>query len=322
MTTEAQAVKPVYTDVRDAFFEVLYERALTDRNLVLLVADQGALTFEKFKQHIPKQFMNLGISEQNVIGVAAGLALKGKRVVAHAIIPFITLRCFEQIRVDLCCPNLPVTLVGVGAGYAYSTEGPTHHAVTDIAAMRSLPNMQVWNPSDHEMIASLVPAWCAGPGPKYVRLDKGAFPAIYESDQHDFSEGVSAFRTGSDLTIVATGVMVHQALTLAHELERHAIHAGVVDLYRIKPVNEQRLLELLRNAERIVTLEENSLIGGIGSLVAELLADHGWLRPLKRLALSDRFRFELGSRERLQALDQLDLESLVATLVAWMTARS
>lgn len=320
--TEAQAVKPAYTDVRDAFFEVLYERALTDRNLLLLMADQGALTFEKFKRHIPRQFMNVGISEQNVIGVAAGLALKGKTVVAHAIIPFITLRCFEQIRVDLCCLNLPVILVGVGAGYAYSTEGPTHHAVTDLAVMRSLPNMQIWNPSDHDMIGSLVPTWCTSPGPKYVRLDKGAFPSIYGSDQHDFSEGVSALRTGSDLMIVATGVMVHQALKLAHELERYAMHAGVVDLYRVKPINEQRLLELLLNAKRIVTLEENSLIGGIGSLVAELLADHGWPRPLKRLALSDQFRFELGSRERLQALDGLDLERLTARLLEWVAGRA
>ena len=311
------ATAPVYTDIRDAFFEALYELALADRNLMLLVADQGALTFEKFKKEIPQQFMNVGICEQNLIGLAAGLALKGKTVVAHAIIPFITMRCYEQIRVDLCCMDLPVILVGVGAGYAYNTDGPTHHAVTDIAILRSLPGMQVWNPSDHGMISALVPHLCARPGPKYFRLDKGAFPPIYDDRDHDFTEGLCTLKPGRDVMIVASGLMVHEALKAAEALASRGVDAGVADLYRIKPLNEPRLLELFASTKRIVTLEEHSIISGIGSALAEFSIDHGLTVPIKRLALADRFRFELGSREEIQALDGLDAAAIAKTVLAW-----
>lgn len=309
----------VYSEVRDAFFEELYELAVQDRDVLMLTADQGALSFEKFGRDIPQQFIKTGIAEQNLIGVAAGLALTGKAVFAHAIIPFLTMRCFEHIRVDLCCMNLPVTLVGIGAGYAYNTDGPTHHAVNDIAILRALPGMQIWNPSDLHMIASLVPLLRRTPGPKYIRLDKGSFPSLYGDNGHDFSAGVHRLRAGTDVILVATGIMVHQALRVAEELSRDGIAAGVVDLYRLKPVNADVIWELLEGVQRVVTLEENSIVGGLGTVIAELICDAQRPIALRRLALADQFRFELGSREALQALDGLDVPGVTRTIKEWMS---
>ena len=306
-----------YTDIRDALFEEVYRLALEDASVMILSADQGAFTLNKFRSEMPDQFLNTGVAEQNLICVATGLAMTGFKVFAYGIIPFVTLRCLEQIKVDLCCMNLPVTIVGVGSGYAYGADGPTHHAVHDLALMRILPGMEVWNPSDHSMISALVPHLANGPGPKYIRLDKGAFPDLYDRGQ-DFSQGVSILKRGRDLTIVATGIMVHRALEVAGDLERLGIQAGVVDLYRIKPLNEDLLAEAMADAGRVATLEENSVVGGIGTVVCEVVAARGLGTPVRRLGVADAFRWELGGREALQARDGLDRPSIVAGLKQWV----
>lgn len=312
-------MRPAYAEVRDAFFETLYTMACGDPQVVLLAADQGALTFEKFKRDLPRQFIQGGIAEQNLIGVAAGLALAGKIPFAHAIIPFLTMRCYEHIRVDLCCLELPVTLVGIGAGYAYSTDGPTHHAVTDIAILRALPGMQIWNPSDLVMISALVPLLRRLPGPKYIRLDKGSFPPLYDGG-HDFTQGVHLLRPGADLLILATGIMVHRALAVTEELGRQGIEAGVMDVYRIKPLNEDALAEAIADSRRVATLEEHSMIGGLGSAIAELIADRQLGVPLRRVGLADQFRFDLGSREQIQAVDGLEPAMLARQMAKWSGA--
>ena len=307
-----------YTDIRDALFEEIYKLAVEDSSVMVLAADQGAFTLNKFRRDIPDQLLNTGVAEQNLISVATGLAMAGFKVFVYGIIPFVTLRCLEQIKVDLCCTNLPVTIVGVGSGYAYGADGPTHHAVHDLALMRVLPGMQVWNPSDHSMIAALAPVLANDPGPKYIRLDKGAFPDLYDDGREDFSRGISVLRRGNDLVIVATGIMVHRALEVADDLGRSGIDAGVVDLYRIKPLNEDLLVEALAGSARIATLEENSVVGGIGTIVCETVAVKGLGTPVRRFGVADAFRWELGGRDALQARDGLDRPSIVAGLTEWV----
>jgi transketolase len=284
---------------------------------MVLAADQGAFTLNKFKDNIPDQFINTGVAEQNLISVAAGLALSGFKVFAYGIIPFVTLRCYEQIKVDLCCMNLPVTIVGVGAGYAYGVDGPTHHAVHDMALMRIMPGMEVWNPSDHSMISALVPWSLQNPGPKYIRLDKGAFPDLYSEGGHDFSQGASVLRRGKDLTIIATGIMVHRALDVADDLNGLGIDVGVLDLYRAKPVNDELLREIISDSSCVATLEENSVVGGIGTIVSEVVAQGGLNVPVMCLGVEDEFRWELGGRDVLQARDGLDRTTAVNTLEKW-----
>ncbi len=308
-------------DMRDAFFDGLYDIAKADPKVMLLTADMGAYSFKKFKKELPGQFINVGVAEQNMVSISAGLTLGGRKAFIYTIIPFVTLRCYEQVKIDLCCMNLPVTIVGVGPGLTYGSDGPTHHATQDIAVMRALPEMTILNPCDPYMSAAFAGIAYRAAGPSYVRIDKGRVPEIYAGRINDFSDGLSELRQGSQATIIATGIMVQQALKVAQELKRQSLSVGVVDLYRIKPMNEKMLLGIIDKSRRIVTLEENSIIGGIGSLVAELLGDHSRSIPLKRLAIPDGHCFVSGSRECLWAHYGLDKDSLVKQISGWINIR-
>ena len=303
--------------MRDAFFDEVYALAQQDRNLMFLTADMGAFSLNRFKKDLPEQFVNVGVAEQSMISIAAGLALGGKRVFAYSIAPFATMRCYEQIKIDLCCMQLPVTIVGVGAGYMYGSDGPTHHATQDIAVMRALPEITILNPSDSTLTAACARMAYHNPGPTYVRVEKGKLPLLYEDPQTDFSGGFAQLKHGADVTLNATGIMVHRAHEAAAQLARASIDAGIVDLYRLKPFQAERFLEAMRHAKKIVTLEENSLIGGLGSLVSEVLTDHAQTIPLKRIAAKDSHCYDYGEREWIHTRLGLDVESIVKEIADW-----
>ena len=279
----------------------------------------GAFSLEKFKQNISRQYINIGIAEQNMVAVAAGLALGGKVPFLYGISTFMTMRCFEQIKVDLCCMNLPVTIVGSGPGYTYGSDGPTHHATQDIAIMRVLPEMTILNPSDAVMAAASVSLAYKNLGPTYIRLEKGILPRLYDDDQ-DFDHGFEVLKEGCDLIILSTGVMVHRALRVADALYKHSIDAGVIDVYRLKPVNTDSLLSVLSGSSRLVTLEETSVIGGLGSLISELLTAEGKVMSLKVLAAPDQHVYEYGDRDWLHSRYGLDVNGLTGTILKWLRA--
>ena len=308
---------PSNIDIRDAFFDELYNIAKNDPRVILLVADMGAFSLVKFKNDFPDQFINVGIAEQNMVSVAAGLALAGRKVFIYTIIPFITQRCYEQIKIDLCSMNLPVTILGVGPGLTYGNDGPTHHGTQDIAIMRALPEITILNPSDAIMAAASMNIGYKNSGPTYIRIDKGKIPEIYNQNS-DFSDGLAELKNGGELTVIATGIMVHQALKTAQELNNQSISTGVVDLYRIKPLNKEKLSRIIDNSKRLVTLEENSIIGGIGSAISEFLTDNGKTIPLKRIALPDQHCFESGDRESLLAFYNLDTNGIMKTVSEWI----
>jgi len=308
----------VYDDTRDATFCELYKIAIVDPNVIVLSADTGAMMFKEFAKNIPDQFYNVGIAEQNAISVAAGLALAGKHVFVFGISNFVTLRCFEQIKVNLCCMQLPVTILGMGTGYSYSSDGPTHHMIEDMSIMRSLPGMTIWCPSDCTMTAELVHLAYQTDTPSYIRTDKGPLTHIYDNVDHNFEDGFALLKEGKDLTIVATGIMTSRALAIVDELERQQIDAGLVDLYRIKPVNTAKLIETLKNSTRIVTLEENTVIGGIGSIVREIMADNEIFVPVKVFGIPDKYTMEVGSRDMLCSLDGIDVSTVSGTVLEWV----
>lgn len=314
-----EATKRWVTGMRDAFSDALYEIARNDPRVVLVTSDTGAVCHDDFKAQIPAQYINVGIAEQNLVGVSAGLAMAGHIVYAYAIVPFATMRCYEQIRVDLCCMgHLPVTMVGIGAGFDYNTLGPTHHGTEDIALMRTLPGMTLLSPSDSVLAAACARISYELPGPKYIRLDRVGLPLIYPEEETDFSAGVARLREGKDLCIVATGRMVQRALDVADELAEHSIHAGVVDLYRLKPVNTDLLLRMISGSGHVATLEEHFVTGGLGSLVAELMVDHNACLPLKRFGIPDSFCRQYGPREYLHSLYKLDLHSVADAIRNWI----
>ncbi len=301
-------------DIRDAFFDELYNIAKKDPRVILLVADMSAFSLAKFKSDFSSQFINVGIAEQNMVSIAAGLALAGRKVFIYTIIPFITQRCYEQVKIDLCSMNLPVTILGVGPGLTYGNDGPTHHGMQDIAIMRALPEITILNPSDAIMAAASINIGYKNFGPTYIRIDKGKIPEIYNQNS-DFRDGLAELKEGKDLTIIATGIMVHQALKAAQELNNRSISARVIDLYRIKPLNKEKLLKIIDSSKRLATLEENSIVGGIGSAISEFLIDNNKNIPLKRIALPDTHCFESGDRDDLLAFYNLDLCGIIKTIV-------
>jgi transketolase len=243
-------------DFRNAFFDKMYEIAIEKDDLVFLTGDISAHSLPKFSERFPSRFYNAGIAEQNMIATAAGLAMDNKKVFTYSMIPFITMRCFEHIKVDICSMNLPVTLIGEGSGLSYNNDGPTAHGTIDIALMRILPELTIFNPCDPISTASIATLSYENSGPTYVRLDKSKQEAIYDINQN-FEIGLNLFERGNDLCIISTGIMVHKALELSTMLRESRVNASVIDLYRLKPLNNNVIVDYISQFKRIVTLEEN-----------------------------------------------------------------
>lgn len=279
---------------RDAFFEALYEIAKEDKDVILISADMGAPSLDRWRENLPSQFVNAGIAEQSMITVATGLALSGKKVFCYAIMPFVTLRCYEAIKVNICAMNLPITLVGVGAGFSYDDSGPTHHATEDIAIMRALPNMTIWNASDSWMAGELAKVVYESSDPVYVRLDREVLPTIEYFAGHFPKLGFACIGRG-ETCVISTGNMVHKALDLMKTSD-----ILVIDLYRLKPVDAGLLLKSIEGCHQVITLEEHLLAGGLGSIIAEIFADHNISIPLKRVGVKDQYYYTYGGRRNIQ----------------------
>jgi len=307
----------VTISMRDAFLDELYNIAQKDRQVMLISNDFGAPSLDKFRRDCASQFIHIGIAEQNMVNVATGLSLAGKVVYMYSIAPFLPLRCYEQIRVHLSFKHLHITSVMVGAGYAYELSGPTHHAVEDIAIMNALPGMTILNASDSVMAAAFARMTYKNPGPKYVRFDREKFPPLYDARNNAFSKGLAELKTGRDLTIIATGIMVHQAFKVAAELAKHSIDAGIIDLYRIKPLNEELLLNAIGQTKQIVTLEENLINSGIGNIISGLLTEQVEDLRLKHIGIPNRYYFQGGGRKELHRLCGLDVDSVTKTTLRW-----
>jgi transketolase len=308
----------VNTTMRDAFLDELYSLARKDKRVILLSNDFGAPSLDKFRENCATQFIHTGIAEQNMVNVAVGLAMAGKIAYIYSLAPFVPLRCYEQIRVHLGFKNLNIACVVVGAGYSYDLSGPTHQALEDIAVMNSVPNMTILTPADSFMAASLARMTYETPGPKYLRFDREALPSIYTKKKNSFSAGLSELKKGRDLIIISTGIMVHHALKVSGELARYSIDAGVVDLYRAKPLNENGLMKIISGVKHLVTLEENFLNSGIGSIVSGFLSDRSVNTKLKRFGTPDRFTFQGGSREEIQRRYGLDEAGVTRKILAWL----
>lgn len=300
-------------DIRDAFFDEIYASAAADENLVFITGDMDAFSLRKFKEDFPTRFLNAGVAEQNMISVASGLASCGKRVFVYGINTFVSMRCFEQIKINICSMKLPVVIIGAGAGFSFGHDGPTHHGTQDMAVMRALPEMEIWNPSDATSAAACAKIAARTKMPMYIRLDKGKFSAFYEAHEN-FSNGFKILKPLQKLNLVSTGFMTQQAMSAAEELEKQSLSVGVVDILRIKPLNMEFIKLLAAAGGKIVTLEEHCLTGGLGSAVSEALSDRGISLPVKRLAVPDRQFLAYGSREWFHKTNALDVPGICAAV--------
>lgn len=304
-------------DLRDALFDAVHVMASKDPRVIFITADMGSWSLTRFREHLPGQFINIGISEQNMIGVAAGLALEGKRVFVYAIIPFLVLRCLEQIKVDLCMMNLPVTLIGGGPGLCYASDGPTHHAVEDVSVMRALPGMAIYNPCDQYAAQAAVRQTFNHQGPVYIRLDKGKHDIVHKQDAI-FEDGVISVKPGVGLLIIGTGIMTQQTFKIAEMLHSVICDIGIADLFRIAPLPSQKLLNLIKTTKRVVTIEEHVITGGIGSAVSELLADNNMDVHLKRIGIADIYCKQYGGREWMRSSVGLNEVSITDAISKWI----
>ena len=303
--------------MRTAFIETLFDVAQHDERIVLIVGDLGFGVVTRFMEQLPQQFVNAGVAEQNMTGIAAGMALSGKIVFTYSIANFPVLRCLEQIRNDVCYHNANVRIVPVGGGMAYGSLGISHHATEDIAIMRSLPNMIVMAPGDPVETELATKALIEWEGPAYLRLGRAGEPVVH-SAVPDFELGKAiTVRPGKDVTLIATGGQLHDSARAADDLAEQGIDARVVSMHTIKPLDAEAVLAAAEETDGIFTVEEHSVIGGLGGAVAELLLESG-LRPrhFKRIGLNDTFSSLVGDQEYLRAVYGLDAKGIVRAIRA------
>lgn len=299
------------TAMRDTFFNFLYEKARADRNIMILSADFSAPSLDKYRMNLSQQYQFMGISEQNMMLVAAGLALEGKKVFCYAISPFLTLRCFEQTKLYASGMDLPITLVGVGAGIAYEDSGYTHHSLEDIAVMRSLPHMKVFQPCDNEDTERIAAYALTSKHPMYVRLDRYGIDSLYQGE-HDVESGLSVVRAAQKVTLLASGIMMKVALAVEQELNNQGISIGILNAETV-PFEAGKFKQAMQGVEHLITMEEHTLSGGLGGYVAEMVMDLDLPVKVKRIGfdLSDGYIEEFGGRDVIYKQYGMDRDAVV-----------
>ena len=306
--------------MRNAFADELTALAREDDRVVMLSGDIGNRLFDKFKEAQGDRFFNCGVAEQNMMGVAAGMAMSGLRPVAYTIAPFVTTRCLEQIRTDAAYHEAPVTIVAVGAGLAYAGLGPTHHACEDISFLRSIPGMLVLAPGDEWEVRAALRAILQQDQPAYLRLGKKGEPVIHPQAIADFEIGRAIQLTeGDDVCILSTGNILPEARAAAEILESQRVTVRLVSFHTVKPLDGPCLENAFSTFACVATVEEHSLVGGFGSAVAEWAVDAGVaVQKLVRIGTPDKFFKESGkqayARERLGLNSRSIADRILAAL--------
>ncbi len=303
--------------MRNIFVETLIELAEKDKRIFVLTPDLGFSVLEKFEEKFPDRFLNVGIAEANAISIASGLALSGKIVYVYSIIPFVTMRPFEQIRVDVAYMNTNVRLIGVGAGVTYGPAGATHHAIEDIALMRALPNMTVFCPSDPYEVKEVTKESLNHNGPIYFRLAKKGEPIISDISKQ-IKLGQANYiqkKDDSKIVILFTSNASDLAINISKEFKNNNIDIDLISMHTIKPFDYKTLEDIISTKEYIFTIEEHSIIGGLGSVVAEYLAESKYNPKFKRFALPDEYSHYIGSQKYIREKFCLTSDNIIKSII-------
>lgn len=302
--------------MRKTSLEMVYELAKKDKRVFFIGSDLGVGTLKKFQQEMPERFFMEGISEANIIGMAAGLAMEGKIPYVNTIATFLSRRCFEQVVIDLCLHNVKVRLLANGGGMVYAPLGPTHEAIDDLAIMRVIPNMTIVAPADAEEMRRLMVQSVDYPGPMYIRIAKG-FDPVVTSESIPFEIGKAfVYREGPDALILTTGITLRLGLEAVDRLAENGIRAALVHVPTLKPLDTATILNYASQVSVIVTVEEHSVIGGLGGAVAEILAEANFpsAKKFKRIGIPDVFPDEYGSQASLMQKFNITTEAIVAAV--------
>lgn len=302
--------------MRKTALDQVYALARQDGRIFFIGSDLGCGTLQKFKEEMPGRFLMEGVSEANLIGVAAGMAMEGKIVYVNTIATFLSRRCFEQIVLDLALHKARVRLIANGGGLVYAPLGPTHLAIDDLAILRAVPGMAVAAPCDADEMKRLMPLTVEHPGPVYIRLAKGG-DIIVSSDRVPLQFGKAlAVREGRDALIVTTGVTLQMALKAADVLANEGLEVGVLHMPFIKPFDQEALLRFAEQTSNIITVEEHLVTGGLGSAVAEVLMEANFDAPknFRRIGIPDAFAESYGNQQALMARYGITAENICAVV--------
>ncbi len=302
--------------MRKMCLDMVYQLAKKDERIFFIGSDLGVGTLQRFQEEMPDRFLMEGISEANVIGMATGLALDGKIPYVNTIATFLTRRCFEQIVLDVCLHNANVRLIGNGGGLVYAPLGPTHLAVEDLAIFRAIPNMTIIAPADAKEMRRLMPLTVNHKGPIYIRLAKGYDPIVTRDDLLFEIGKAVPMREGSDALIVTTGITLKIALDAAARLSEEGLELGVLHVPTIKPLDTDAIVVHAAKVPVIVTIEEHTLMGGLGSAVAEIVAEANFTpaKRFKRIGIPDVFPDEYGSQSSLMEKYSITTENLISVI--------
>ncbi|MEA2036098.1 MAG: transketolase C-terminal domain-containing protein [Nanoarchaeota archaeon] len=285
--------------MRNTFSKKLYDMIKKDKDVVIVLADLGYTVFDDIEKEFPGRIINVGIAEQNMVGVAAGLAISGKKPLIYSIVPFVTFRCLEQIRVDLCYNELDVKIVGIGSGFSYGSCGPTHQAIEDLSIMKSLPNMKVMCPASSDEVALTMDYIFRNKGPAYISLTKNtAYGKFAPRKVSDYSYQILE---GDEIAVLVNGSILSNVYEACIELKKEGISVAVYSLPFIKPFDVGAVKEILKKFNRILTIEEHNVVGGFGSSVAEIIAENtseiNNQIVFKRKGVKDTYIHEVGSHD-------------------------
>lgn len=300
--------------MRTAFMDTLTRLAAEDERIFLVTADLGYSVVERFADAFPDRFLNNGVAEQNMTGIAAGLAMSGYTVFTYSIANFPVMRCLEQIRNDVCYHNLNVKVVAVGGGFSYGSLGYSHHGMEDLAVTRVLPNMTVAAPADPFETEAIVNTMVKTPGPGYLRLGKAGEPRLHAGPVELPHGGFLKVRSGQGVTILSTGGMLDSALKVSQELSRQGVEPTLISVPYLTPLDQQGLLQALSGSELLVTLEEHG-IGGLSSVISELLMETGTFIPFLPLYARGEIVSVAGSQEQLREQVGLGVHQVTARIL-------
>ena len=304
--------------LRDIFFNYVFKIMKTNKDIVVLTNDMGAPSLDQIRNKFKSRLINMGITEQNIVSTAAGLARSGKKVIIYSISTFISLRSFEQIKLNLGVMKIPVVIVTVGSGYSYDIDGPTHHAIDDISVMNTIPNMNIISPCDPIHFKSILRNIFHENIPTYIRLDRLRFNTLKTSN-NNYKEGFRKISTGKDLLIISTSNMVHRSKTLAETLKKKIKkNIQVIDFFRLKQFNSQSLKKELNKFKKICIIEEHSIHGGINSILLPLLTNKKDKVSVLSCGIDDQNLYVYGSRKYIHKHNFLDLKSLEKKIIKFL----
>ncbi|MDB2074346.1 transketolase family protein [Clostridium paraputrificum] len=283
---------------RQVICDTLMGLAKDDKNIYVLTSDsRGSASMTNFANEFPKQFVEVGIAEQNLVGIAAGLATTGKKCFAASPACFLTMRSIEQVKVDVAYSNTNVKLIGISGGVSYGALGMSHHSLQDIAVMRAIPNIDIFLPADRFETEKLVRELVKYDKPAYIRIGRNPVDDVYESTDFDFEIGkANVMREGKDITIIATGETVKPAIEASDELKELGIKCRVLNMHTIKPLDEEAIIKAAKETGNIITVEEHSIYGGLGAAVSEVVVQNAPV-PMKIVGIKDEAAITGTSKE-------------------------